>query len=252
MLYRVYIDEAGDRGMKPGSSAHFLVTAVIVRDSDDAQVRSDFEALRQELGRHRWQVLHFRKLTHSQKIKAAQDIGTSSIAAITNVIICKRHLHGAPGSDLPPAYMLQPDPMYLFAMRMLLERISWYVDEHGRGQAHVTFAHLKRFKVAKLHEYRDILEGLPTTIRWQVFEGRPFHVSDMKQRELLQVADACASALFKAVELDEYGNRELRYMQSLDALVYRRGLGAITSYGYKVFPTEQAESGGSLNFLRSL
>jgi hypothetical protein len=252
MLYRVYIDEAGDRGIKPGSSAHFIVTAVIIRDSFDAQVRADFGTLRQELGRHRWQVLHFRKLTHSQKIKASQDLATANIAAITSVIICKRHLYGAPGSGLPPAYMTQPDPMYLYALRLLLERISWYVDEHGSGEAHVTFAHLKRFKVAKLHDYRAILELLPTTIRWRVFHGRPFHVSDMKARELLQVADACASALFKAVERDDYGNTETRYLENLNPLVYRRGMGAVTSYGYKVFPTHQADPGGSLHFLRSL
>jgi hypothetical protein len=87
VLYRVYIDEAGDRGMKPTSSKHFIVTAVIIRDSDDAQVRADLDTLRQELGRHRWQVLHFRKLTHSQKIKATQDISTTNIAAISSVIV---------------------------------------------------------------------------------------------------------------------------------------------------------------------
>jgi hypothetical protein len=148
--------------------------------------------------------------------------------------------------------MTQPDPMYLFALRMLLERISWYVDEHRGGEAVVTFAHLKRFKVIKLHNYRVILEMLPTTIRWRVFHGRPFHVADMKTRELLQLADACASALYKAVEPDEYGNRETRYQESLDPLVYRRGRAPVTSYGYKVFPPAEGEAGGSLHFLRTL
>jgi hypothetical protein len=238
--------------MKPGASSHFVVSAIIVADGYDALVRSDLATLRQDLGRRRWQVLHFRKLTHSQKIKAAQDIATTQIAAITNVIVCKQHLYGAPGTGLPPAYVTQPDPMYLWSMRLLLERISWYVDEHGSGEAVVTFAHLKRFKVAKLHNYRAILEMLPTQIRWRVFAGRPFHVSDMKQRELLQIADSCASALFKAVEPDDFGNRETRYAENLDPLVYRRGLAAVTSYGYKVFPTDQADPGGSLHFLRSL
>ncbi len=93
---------------------------------------------------------------------------------------------------------------------------------------------------------------LPTQIRWRVFAGRPFHVSDMKQRELLQVADACASALFKAVEPDEYGNTETRYLENLNHLAYRRGTAPVTSYGYKVFPTDQADPGGSLDFLRTL
>lgn len=29
-MYRVYVDEAGDRGMKPASSDHFAVSAIIV------------------------------------------------------------------------------------------------------------------------------------------------------------------------------------------------------------------------------
>lgn len=87
MLYRVYVDEAGDRGIAPASSKHFVVSAVIIADTQDATIRAETASLRQALGRHAGHVLHFRKLTHSQKVKAAQDIGQSAIAAISNVII---------------------------------------------------------------------------------------------------------------------------------------------------------------------
>ncbi len=82
-MYRVYVDEAGDRGMKPASSAHFAVSAIIVADPLDAQVRAELANLSQQLGRKPGQVLHFRNLTHSQKVKASQDVATSSIAVIT-------------------------------------------------------------------------------------------------------------------------------------------------------------------------
>jgi hypothetical protein len=36
MLYRVYVDEAGDRGISVASNRHFVVSAVIVADTSDA------------------------------------------------------------------------------------------------------------------------------------------------------------------------------------------------------------------------
>jgi len=133
-MFRVYIDEAGDRGHHPASSKHFVVSAVIVRDQYEAAARAELDALRRSLGRHPGQVVHFRKLTHAQKVKACQDVAVSSIATITNVVFCKTKIAGAiPGGRV--AYIKQADPMYLYAVRLLLERVSWYVDEHGGGPA---------------------------------------------------------------------------------------------------------------------
>jgi hypothetical protein len=249
-VYRVYIDEAGDRGHHPDSSEYFVLSAIIVKDSDDAAVRAQLGAFRAALGRHPGHVVHFRKLSHSQKIKACQDIATMPIAAIANVIICKCHVASAlPTGEF--AYIKQADPMYLYAIRLLLERISWYVDEHGGGPAIATFAHLTRFKASKLHDYRAALASSPTEIRWTAYAGHPFRFDHPNTIELLQVADATASALFKAVEPDAWGNREDRYLHALRDLLYRRGVTNVTSYGLKVFPPAYANAGSPLEFLRS-
>lgn len=160
MLYRVYVDEAGDRGVSPTSSKHFVVSGVVVADAHDAAARAERANLAQVLGRQQGQVLHFRKLTHPQKVKAAQEIGRSTIAAITNVIIYKGPL-GKPLSAGNMAHISRPDPMYLWALRLLLERVSWYVGEHGGTDAIVTFAHVRHFKAEKLHNYRQALELTP-------------------------------------------------------------------------------------------
>src|SRR4051794_27600310 len=89
-LYRAYVDEAGDRGMKPASSDHFVVSAVLVPDSLNGRALVELAGLRTALGRKPGQVIHFRNLTHTQKVKATQDVAASSIAAITNVVVCKR------------------------------------------------------------------------------------------------------------------------------------------------------------------
>jgi hypothetical protein len=52
--------------------------------------------------------------------------------------------------------------MYLWAIRLLLERVSWCIRDAGGEASIVTFAHLKRFRAAKLHDYRDALRNMQT------------------------------------------------------------------------------------------
>lgn len=251
-MYRVYVDEAGDRGMKPGSSDHFAVSAIIVADSLDAQVRKELAILSTQLGRHPGQVLHFRNLTHSQKLKVTQDIAASSMAAITNVIICKRHL-GASASAPPgtAAYITRPDPMYLWALRLLLERVSWWIRDNGNGTSIVTFAFIKNFQTQKLHDYRNALQLSPTNIHWPSFHGHPFRFGGMAAVQLLQLADSTASTLYAAIEPDQFGNVEDRYLRNIAPKLYRYGSSAVTAYGLKVFPPAQCNRGGPLHHLRS-
>jgi hypothetical protein len=251
-MYRVYIDEAGDRGHRPGSSTHFIVAAVVVRDEYDAVVRGQLTALRTQLGRQPGHTLHFRKLTHSQKVKACQEIAGFSADMITTVTMVKpRFNEPLPGGG--ETYLKNANAMYLWSVRLALERISWYVGKHGGGPTIVTFGHLTRFPAEKLHDYRRALEylGGATQIRWAVYSGHPFRIDHPNNIELLQLADAAASALFKAVEPDQYGNTETRYLEALAPKLYRRGSSSVTSYGLKVFPKGECEKGGSLESLRS-
>lgn len=122
-MRRVYIDEAGDRGTTVGSSYHFVVSALIVDDHKDAMARRELLQLKQALGRKPTDTLHFRKLTHSQKVKACQEIATFSVQCSVSVVLCKRSI-STPFPDGGLAYISQPDPMYLWAIRLLLERVS--------------------------------------------------------------------------------------------------------------------------------
>lgn len=251
MLWRVYIDEAGDRGISAVATTHFVASAIIVRDDAHRTARQELAALRESLGRQPGQVLHFQKFSHSQRLKAVQDLGRGSIDAIANVILCKRGFdQPTPAGDL--AYITHPDPMYLWAIRLLLERISWFVRDNGGGDTVVTFAHVRRFKAQKLHDYRTALENSPTVIHWPSLQGHPFKIDAPHNIEMLQLADTAASALYRAVEPDEFGNTEPRYLEELRPKLYRRGELGVTSYGLKVFPAKECEAGGSLHWLRDL
>jgi hypothetical protein len=248
VLHRVYIDESGNRGRAPGSSDHFVVSAVVVREHEDAKVRAELATSKQTIGVTAGNVLHFRKLTHPRKVKACQDVSNFSIACVTSVIVCKRMLKPFPSGGL--SYISQPDPLYLWAVRLLLERVSWFIRDHGGGSSVVTFAHLTRFKAQKLHNYRQALFHSPTNIHWPSFDGHQFRFNHPNQVELLQVADCSASAIFKAVEADQHGITEPRYLSELGPVVYRYPNSAVTSYGLKVYPNSEGKPGGSLVWLR--
>jgi len=83
------------------------------------------------------------------------------------------------------------------------------------------------------------------------FSGHRFRVENPAESKLLQLADAAASALFRAIEPDDYGNTERRYLDSLAPKIYRRGSAPTTSYGLKVFPASECQPTASLGWLRA-
>jgi hypothetical protein len=250
MLYRAYVDEAGDLGFSPRSSRYFVASAVIVYDKKDGQLRSELAGLRSSLGRRPKHALHFVKFSHSKRLKAVQDVANSCLASIANVVIHK-DLIGQPYAVREAAGIAWPNPIYLWALRLLLGRISRCVDEEGGDEAVVTFSQLKGFRPRKLHDYRVALEASSgVDIRWSVFESHPFRIDGPNAVELLQLADITASALFRAIEPDRFGNPEPRYLHELRPKLYRRAGANITSYGLKTFPTEVSNPDGPLAFLR--
>lgn len=224
------------------------MSAVVVPDDHDAIVRAELNTAKAQIGLPAANVVHFRKLPHSKKVRICRDISGFSLGCITNVVICKKKLEPYPGGALP--YLANPDPLYLWAVRLLLERVSWFIRDDGGGASIVTFAHLTRFKSEKLHDYRRALECSDTSIDWDSYAAHPFRINHPDKVHLLQIADCSASALYKAVEKDQYGITETRYLEELRPTLYRYGNSPITSYGLKVFPTNMASQGQALDFLR--
>lgn len=111
MRYRVYVDEAGDRGISPSSSRHFVVSAIVVAENLDAQLRGELSELRASLDRHPEHVLHFVGFSHSQRLKAVQDVASSCAESIVSVILDKRAIANRdPGEKT--ARFSHPDSMY--------------------------------------------------------------------------------------------------------------------------------------------
>jgi len=226
-----YIDESGQRASTTASSDHFVMSAVVMRETRRSEATDLLAKLRSDLGREPGQELHWKKLrSHSSRLHAAQSIGSASCIVITSVIVCKRHI----STSLPTE-----DHAYLYTLRYLLERLSWFGKRH-RCPVDYTLAHIVRFKTASLRAYEAKLRTMmppDCNIEWDWIAG-PGRIDQTSRIEELQLADLVASATAQAFEPDAHGNTERRYLEALSGRLYRHGTGPnrLTSYGMKMHP----------------
>jgi hypothetical protein len=245
--FRVYVDESGGRHVTKKSDKHFVISAVVVVDDYDARVRAEFRDLKVALGRKPGDVLHFRSLSKPQRLQAAEGVAALPIAMVTNVIVVKDELkkRSATG-EMERAFIARPDPLYLWALRLLVERVSIFANKRGATDVTATFSHVQGLNPPKLYEYERRLRQLPgVSINWELFRTG-LRVGSPRRVELLQLADTTASATYHAVD----GLRRDDWLRAMSPKLFR-GRGPITSYGLKVFPPKEAEPGGSLYWLRS-
>lgn len=224
--YRVYVDESGVRAYGLKTGAHFILTAIILPDVREATARHALAQLRTDFGVPAGHELHFVDLNHSKRLHLAQTIASLPFITISSVISCKAHF----GSG----FLQDGDKAYLFTLRLLLERVSWCVNKRG-GQAYVTFAHIKGFPINKLHNYISHLQAMQTRIEWAALH-LPIRMVHPNTIEMLQFADAAASATAQAFEPDRFGNAERRYLEALAPRLYRYVGSPITTYGMKLLP----------------
>ncbi len=220
------MDESGVRKHGPKTSQHFVMSAVVVPDARRTALLSELVTLRRDLRVPAGKPLSFKDMPHQSRLRVCQFVSRLPYLTIANVIVCKRRLQ---------TQMSDVDGAYLLTLRYLLERISWCVDDLN-GQAFVTFAHIRGFRVAKLHAYVAVLQASDTEIRWQALH-LPIRMETIQTNDFLQVADSTASATAQAFEPDRFGNTEPRYVNEIARRLYRRANGRNMSYGMKIHPT---------------
>jgi hypothetical protein len=122
---------------------------VIVKDGEVKQLTDALDAINSKLGKPPGTVLHWAENVkeHSQRKVVARELAATP-AVITNAIVMKQPLMGS-GSGLSNA-----TTMYNYAVRRLLERITWYLRDRG-AEAIITFAHVPRFPYRRMKSYRS-------------------------------------------------------------------------------------------------
>lgn len=231
--FQVFVDESGQRSASPKSSDHFVMSAVMIHECNLVSVQEAQAELRRTLGREKNHPLHWVNLKgHSLRVVAAQSLAAMPVNVIS-VVVCKRHLTKA----LP-----HESVAYLFTLRLLLERVSWFTQTRD-APVRYTLSAITRFKLAQLREYEAKLRHDPQCpIAWDRLS--PGRIDQPTRIEQLQLADIAASATAQAFEPDRYQITERRYLECLKPVLwYGKDGASLPSYGLKMHPWNDATQG---------
>jgi hypothetical protein len=227
-LFRVYIDESGDRGRSPSSSPFFIFAAVIVEDHDEPTVRAARTLLALDFQKPPATVLHWSENVkrHDMRRHAATTLGALPVT-ISYVVVDKKSLRQNSSQGMDQVQM------HNYAARRLLERVSWFARDNN-AEAIITFAHIKNFKYAAFLQYIQRLQHDPQcSIDWASIRGS-LRTNSPDTLEILQVADLAAGALNLAITPNQFNQVEAAYLFELAPRLYRRTSGPLTTYGLHV------------------
>lgn len=260
--FRAYIDESGDEGFKfrkssdeKASSDWFILSAFVTRKKTDIETVKVIDRVRQEFQLHPRKHIHWKKLKHHQKVRYAQIIAELQ-ARLVAVCVHKPSL-------LEPETFQDRYRLYFYAVRYLVERISWLArDRHnpakwgGDGIVELIFSNRQGMSYDEMKNYLRLLEKqkqMGKDIRIE-FDRIPIDMlkTQTPGRSMgLQLADAAAGAFFNATELNKFGNTEPRYLKMLLPVLYRHK-NNFRGYGFKIVPREAIKSLGNEENLKWL
>lgn len=242
----VYIDESGDEGFKfnadgGGSSRWFVLSAAVIRQTNDLQMVSCLKEVRQVLGKAPKAPLHFVDLKHEQRVPYVRRVGALPMRTVT-VAVYK------PLIQEPEKFQNHKYLLYRYATRLLLERVSWLCRDHrhdgeGDGFAEIIFSNRSNMSYKEIRGYLRLLcrqhETDPQKVQIDPTVIDPERIRSVEHSKLagLQVADAVASGLHFGVKVNRYGETETAYLQHLRASLYRHK-GKLIGYGIKLWPGE--------------
>jgi hypothetical protein len=239
-----YVDESGDEGFVfhpdgSGSSRWFVLSAAVIRRSNDRRMVDCLKDVRKVLGRPLKYPLHFVDLKHEQRIPYVRRIAQLPMRTI-HVLIYK------PLIEEPEKFQSEKFRMYRYATRLLCERLSWLCREHadpneGDASCDIIFSNRSTMSYEDIRQYlRHLLADAgdyPESIQLDAGVVSPDGIRAVEHSKLagLQVADAIASSCHFAVKVNRYGETETSYLNLLKKGLYRRKEKAL-GYGIKVWP----------------
>lgn len=237
----VYIDESGDEGFSfsKGSSEWFVLSAVVTRKAVDLETVKLVDQVRVQLGKPDWKPLHFRDLKHEQRLPFVGQISKAKLRTVS-VLVHKPSIKEQ--EKFHERYRL-----YYYAVRYLLERVSWYCRDHrppgnlGDGSAETIFSNRSGMSYEEIRDYLRLLQDRTpfsdVRLEWSIIRMDQITPYTPGKRMGLQIADAVASSFYYAVQPSRYDYIEDRYARMLKPVVYHRQ-GQYVGYGLKFWPRE--------------
>lgn len=242
--FAVYIDESGDEGFvfhpeERGSSRWLVLSAVVLRKRNDLQAVRLMRDIRALLKKDAKKALHFREMRHEQRVPYVRAIGGAKLRTVS-VLIHK------PSISEPERFQSESFRLYRYASRLLLERVSWLCRDHhaegaGDGTAEITFSNRSAMSYDDLRTYlchlRETADACDVRVDWNVVRPEQVRAVNHDQLAGLPIADAVASGIYFAVNLNPYGEAEDRYLHLLSPTIYRHAkTRTAIGYGLKFWP----------------
>ena len=242
--FTVYIDESGDEGFifypnERGSSRWLVLSAAVFRKNNDLDAVRLMREVREKLGKEPKKALHFREMKHEQRVPYVRAIGEAQIRTVS-VLIHK------PSIKEPERFQSESFRLYRYATRLLLERVSWlcrdnYKEGEGDGTAEIMFSNRSAMSYDDLRDYlghlKETADVKDVRVDWNVVRSERVRAVNHDQLAGLQIADAIASGIYFAVNLNPYGDAEDRYLRLLAPTFYRHKKTTL-GYGLKFWPED--------------
>ena len=246
--FTAYIDESGDEGFRfrttpasHGSSDWFVLAAFVTRKRTDIPTVKLIDQVRTDFGLYPKKHVHWKKLKHPQKVQYAQLMAGLQARGI-GICVHKPSL-------LEPEKFQEDYRLYFYTVRHLLERVSWLArDRHdatnwgGDGTVEVLFSNRQDMPYDDMRDYLKRLQNQQTAGKDIQIDFERILIDKIRTQTPgksmgLQLGDAVAGAFFNALEQNNFGNTEPRYLSELRNILYRHR-GKLRGYGLKVLPRE--------------
>jgi hypothetical protein len=258
--YATFIDEAGDPWIKRvfpidvrGSSEWFILSAVVVSRQNEALIPEWIQEIAQKFTNSpNVGCIHFRKLSHHNKIVATEYLGNAklrifSIAA--NKVNMRQHQNNRAG-----LISQERGWFYQWMLRLLLERTTCWIrhkttERKDSAATRIILAergditkeginnYLYRLKIQHANNTLYLNHG---HIDWAGVDLDRIQLASPQNIPGLQLADIVASAIFASLSRDNGCKPNLQYALNLAGRIARHPdtkLGQASGFGFKLMPS---------------
>jgi hypothetical protein len=257
--YVLYIDEAGDDGLKRvrpidpvGGSEWLCIGAVLVRVSNENNVVDWVREIRQSVGSRQGPALHYRNLTSDKRVSTCELLAQKEVVCFA-VCSNKKNMRG--WSNERAAIKGGKQWFYNFCVRFLMERVTDLClrDSMKRYGAprylKVVFSQRGGHYYGQTKAYWEVLKNQAAggttflakreirhkVLRYSLVDAVP-HI----QNAGLQLADVVASAFFSAVDTID-GMQDVNPAKALKSKMARE-TGVIADFGVVLQPTPPSKA----------
>jgi len=254
--YIVYIDESGDDGLKavkpctfPGSSEWLVLSAVVIRASNEPSVANWVNDIRSGFKSRQAKALHFADLSHPNKVRTCEKIAGLDLRCFV-VASNKKNMQGYSNPDagkIPSQCWF-----YCWMTRVLLERVTRFVlqrslMDYGEPRyLRIEYSARGGLRYDQMNAYYEWLrmKRFKPFLPWGKLCFEVMHINLLRiyphlEREGLQLADAVAAAFFKACDKHDTGACDPQFAKLLRDRMAREPdnhSGRISGFGVKLLP----------------